>query len=722
MTQDDDAPQGFQGLPALPAIIELQQRDQWVARTMEKHPIDANKPLGFSRASVSNPSTWASYEQAEQLAMAKGYPGVGYVLNGDYAGFDLDKQRSSIDGEWSDLAKEVLALAETYTEVSPSGLGLRLFARDPVDKAIKANPIGVEIYSTGRYLTVTGNHVPGTPTSIKPAPKTLALLLERYEAFRAEREAAADLAPSSAVQVIGTGFFRAVNEMALQRCGDWVPDIFGSAAKYQPATGAWRVSSRFLGRDLEEDLSISPLGIKDWGVADMGDPRGGARTAITLVMDFLRIPKPADAAFYLCKRMGVTPESLGWEVRSSGSLSHGQDIAKALLAENKNRDGVESVPSPLQWINDVEAVIDTPYLIKGLLDRDTVSCVYGPSNSGKTFFVLDLAYHIAAGMPWRGQRVQEAGVLYVAGEGGNGIRNRMAALNRTHGVLDVPLALRTAALDLFQSKQDIEHLLKIAKEVGERMPIGMIVVDTLARAMAGGDENDTADMNAFVANIGAIREITQAHILIVHHSGKDAARGARGSNALLGAIDTEVAIAVDEDGSRKAVVIKQRDHASGAEYPFELKPVELGIDKDGDPVTTCVVDVADAAPKENGKGLEKHKAYPSAITRVAMFEAIQEAWNLANPLSFGKGGAIAQERYAPRVLSKKFGMPPGVVQTCIQAWIDDGLLQVETISKNLKKRGLQVLRLPIEWEAEAVQDKANPLRKLGVSSGRGGLK
>jgi archaellum biogenesis ATPase FlaH len=718
MTQDDDAPQGFQGLPALPAIIELQQRDQWVARTMEKHPIDANKPLGFSRASVSNPSTWASYEQAEQLAMAKGYPGVGYVLNGDYAGFDLDKQRSSIDGEWSDLAKEVLALAETYTEVSPSGLGLRLFARDPVDKAIKANPIGVEIYSTGRYLTVTGNHVPGTPTSIKPAPKTLALLLERYEAFRAEREAAADLAPSSAVQVIGTGFFRAVNEMALQRCGDWVPDIFGSAAKYQPATGAWRVSSRFLGRDLEEDLSISPLGIKDWGVADMGDPRGGARTAITLVMDFLRIPKPADAAFYLCKRMGVMPESLGWEVRSSGSLSHGQDIAKALLAENKNQVDQKKF---LEWQGDLKPVINTPYLIKGLIDRGTMSVVYGPSNSGKTFFVLDLAYHIASGMPWRGIRVHGAGVLYLAAEGGNGVINRMTALTIEHGVLDTPLALRRASLDLFQSKPDIEHLLALTKEAEEKAPIGLIVIDTLSRVMAGGDENDTADMNAFVANMDAIREITQAHILVVHHTGKDATRGARGSNALLGAIDTEIAITVDEMGSRKAVVIKQRDHANGQEYPFELKPIELGIDEDGDPVSTCVVAVAGAAPRDNGKGLEKQKGYPSAISRVAMFAAMQEAWNIGNPLSFGRGAAITQERYAPRVLSKLFGVVPGVAEACIRAWIDDGLLQVETVNKNTKKKGLQVLRTPIEWEAEAIEDRNNPLRRFAEVAEVGGL-
>ena len=91
-----------------------------------------------------------------------------------------------------------------------------------------------------------------------------------------------------------------------------MPDIFGSAAVYQPNTGAHRISSEFLGRDLEEDLSISPLGAKDWGVWDIGDANLGKRSAIDIVIEHGGKQNATEAALWLCKRCGVHPATLGW--------------------------------------------------------------------------------------------------------------------------------------------------------------------------------------------------------------------------------------------------------------------------------------------------------------------------------------------------------------------------------------------------------------------------
>lgn len=249
---------------------------------------------------------------------------------------------------------------------------------------------------------------------------------------------------------------------------------------------------------------------------------------------------------------------------------------------------------PLEWFDDVEPAITDAYIVKGVLSQGAMSVVYGPSNSGKTFFALDLAFHIAIGAPWRGRRVKQSAVLYLAAEGGRGVTNRIAALKRETGVCDVPLALRRAGLDLLHNQANLQELVDLAKSVSENFPELplLIVIDTLSRIMAGGDENSAADMTALIRNIDAIREATGAHIQLVHHTGKDTARGARGHSSLRAATDTEIEVGND-NGARAALVTKQRDYQGGETFAFSLKSVTLGHDQDGDEVTSCVVESVD---------------------------------------------------------------------------------------------------------------------------------
>lgn len=265
-------------------------------------------------------------------------------------------------------------------------------------------------------------------------------------------------------------------------------------------------------------------------------------------------------------------------------------------------------PADLEWFDDLQPVLGGAYLVKGLLDVGTMSVVYGPSNSGKTFWTIDLAYHVAIGAPWRGRRVTQASCLYLAAEGGRGVINRVAALRQEHGVCDVPMAVKRAGLDLLHDQADLQHIVDLSAEVRAKLPDAphLIVIDTLSRVMAGGDENSAADMTALIRNIDAIRAATGAHILTVHHTGKDAARGARGHSSLRAATDTEIEIA-NEDGARAAMVTKQRDHNGGETFAFDLKTVTLGHDQDGDEVSSCVIEVADAdefkAAQTQKKGL-----------------------------------------------------------------------------------------------------------------------
>jgi hypothetical protein len=224
-----------------------------------------------------------------------------------------------------------------------------------------------------------------------------------------------------------------------------------------------------------------------------------------------------------------------------------------------------------------------------------MSVIYGPSNSGKTFFAMDLVFNIAIGAAWRGRRVKQATVLYLAAEGGRGVLNRVAALKQENGVLDVPMAIKRAGLDLLHDNADLQHLAALSNEVRATRPDfpHIIVIDTLSRIMAGGDENNAADMTALIRNIDAIREATGAHVILVHHTGKDTARGARGHSSLRAATDTEIEVG-NENGARAALVTKQRDNPGGETFPFALKAVVLGADQDGDEVTSCVVESQDA--------------------------------------------------------------------------------------------------------------------------------
>ena len=250
---------------------------------------------------------------------------------------------------------------------------------------------------------------------------------------------------------------------------------------------------------------------------------------------------------------------------------------------------------PLEWFDDVEPAIKHAYIVKGVLSQGAMSVIYGPSNSGKTFFALDLAFHVAIGAKWRGRRVVQCGVLYLAAEGGRGVLNRVAALKEVNGVCDVPLAVRRAGLDLLHSQANLQEVVDLAQAVKDRFPDLplMIVIDTLSRIMAGGDENSAADMTALIRNIDAVRETTGAHIALVHHTGKDTARGARGHSSLRAATDTEIEVA-NENGARAAMVTKQRDYQGGETFAFTLKGVSLGFDQDGDEVTSCVIEVQDA--------------------------------------------------------------------------------------------------------------------------------
>lgn len=239
------------------------------------------------------------------------------------------------------------------------------------------------------------------------------------------------------------------------------------------------------------------------------------------------------------------------------------------------------------------------HLVKGVLDRGAFSVVFGEPNTGKSFFAMDLALHVALGWEWRGKKVRPGAVVYIAAEGGRGLIRRLDAFGQHHQIDDpagLPFYILPAPLDLRDGDGDTGPLIKKIEALGASQRVELVVVDTLARTFGGGNENAPDDMGAFVANMDRIRQQTGAHVLIVHHSGKDAAKGGRGHSSLRGALETEIEVKAGDDGRKTAEIVKQRDGERGAVFGFTLEVVEVGTDDEGDPITSCVVVPSEAAP------------------------------------------------------------------------------------------------------------------------------
>jgi hypothetical protein len=218
--------------------------------------------------------------------------------------------------------------------------------------------------------------------------------------------------------------------------------------------------------------------------------------------------------------------------------------------------------------------------------------------------VLDLAMHIALGRPYRGREIDQGGVVYCALEGVAGIRNRVAAWMRHHWVKpgdrhELPLAIVPSAINMLDTEADVPALIDAIAAAGEqiRRPVKWIVLDTLSRALAGGNENSPEDMGALVRSSDLVRQACGGALAYVHHSGKDQARGARGHSLLRAATDTEIEIARPA-GSQVSVikVTKQRELEIGEEMGFSLEVVDLGTNRRGKPLTSCVAVPAEAPP------------------------------------------------------------------------------------------------------------------------------
>lgn len=263
------------------------------------------------------------------------------------------------------------------------------------------------------------------------------------------------------------------------------------------------------------------------------------------------------------------------------------------------------------------------YILKHYLPAQSLCSIYGPSGSYKSFLAVSWACHIAAGLSWAGKRVTPGAVLYVVGEGGVGVPRRIRAWEQVHGKQASNLWLVNRPVFPVRESEVTEVLLaarQVEAECG--LPVRLVVIDTLARCFGGNDENDARDMGAFIEGCDTIKQKTGATVLVVHHSGKDEAKGARGSSSFRAALDSE--FNVKREGEGKALILsctKMKDSEEPERKAYDLLTAELYTDEDGEAICSLVVrDV----PRE-AKEIDPELAGVSKLSdnHIALWQAIR---------------------------------------------------------------------------------------------------
>ncbi|WP_234838660.1 AAA family ATPase [Sinorhizobium meliloti] len=301
---------------------------------------------------------------------------------------------------------------------------------------------------------------------------------------------------------------------------------------------------------------------------------------------------------------------------------------------------------------------ETEFLIEDILPLRGLATIYGPPGSAKTFLALDLALSVAGGLPFFGKEVSQGGVVYIAAEAGAGLKKRVIAAREKKALPDAPFAMMALAPNLGPKRSDTAALIADiqAEWPSDAAPIRLVVVDTLARTLRG-DENSAADMGAFVANAAAIAAAFNCLVLVIHHSGKDAERGMRGSSNLNGATDAEWQIS-SKNGIRTVLLHKLKDGEDGLVWSFRLEKRQVSGNAGKCSRSTCVV-----VPETSPKPVEPEpKRNPPKGVRKLVWQAVLDALGahgeimpVCQDLPLGKG--VKRNYVRQNAISRGVGNP-----------------------------------------------------------------
>jgi RecA-family ATPase len=334
----------------------------------------------------------------------------------------------------------------------------------------------------------------------------------------------------------------------------------------------------------------------------------------------------------------------------------------ALNASQKDDDTFQLLDA-----TDLRNLPPPQWLVDGIIPENGLTFLYGQRGKGKSFVTLDAALHIASGSKWLGRDTKAGGVIYCAGEGLAGYGVRVEGWTRQHAALDVG---NFRLMPLVPNFRDEKEVAKLARTIKQQLgDAKLIIIDTVARAIPGAEENSSKDMGLFVAACDAIRQTCGVAVIGVHHSGKDDERGMRGSSALEGAGDAVIHLRRLEGNLVEITADKMKDGEEFRPIIMALDKVEWIDDRDplGKPRSTLV-------PKMQGE--DRSMAFPNPVAMGSILRTVDTAWKAGEPFSlqpqrrqFGK--------YLPAYIARMHNQKEEFARSFCEELLAKNVIQIE---------------------------------------------
>jgi hypothetical protein len=293
---------------------------------------------------------------------------------------------------------------------------------------------------------------------------------------------------------------------------------------------------------------------------------------------------------------------------------------------------IQKFPSDFFDVESTKQIIDRgfvaeEYIVKGLVPRHGFGVLYGASQSLKSFIAVDLGYHIALGWVWANRRVSPAPVFYVCAEGAGGIRKRISGFLSSHPQhpSEPPFFVMKVAPDLGSTNStDFDRLAATIKATCGRP--GLIIIDTLQQCLGGADENGAGMIN-FIRNAQNLSRMFDCFVLAIHHVGWSADKRVRGHSSLTGAVDLQILTdRLPNELASTLNVQKVKDGDAGFHMTATLRRVPLWTDRDGEEISTLVVDrITDglsASAQKHAKGAARQTLPEGAKRSLAALKRV----------------------------------------------------------------------------------------------------
>lgn len=279
--------------------------------------------------------------------------------------------------------------------------------------------------------------------------------------------------------------------------------------------------------------------------------------------------------------------------------------------------------------------ISIQWLLTGILERGSLNLLFGEPAAGKSLFALDWAFCVAHGIHWHNYPTEQTDVVVIAGEGFAGMARRLQALESKYN--------RPSPDRLFISERpadliDENNAQWVADSIAAICPNpGLVIIDTLHRNMTG-DENSSADIGQFLANIDNYLKRLGAAVLIVHHSGHGTAQRSRGSSSIKAAMDGE--FSASKDGLNVVLTCtKAKDFEAFKPQQFTLKTVALPwLDDDGEPLKSVYLEhTGDAKPTTKRRLSARDDAILTALSEAIDAHGVEPSAEIREKFAgFGK--------------------------------------------------------------------------------------